>query len=310
MRLLGVLLAAAVVVGAAAATPNVKGPAALLTYTGSPHADPEGGQYLACVARADGTHRVRIVTGSYSASTPSWNRAGTRVAFTGWNLPSAFGSVDGVDIVVADARGKLLANMTAGFSPTNFNPKWSPDGRWIAFISDVLNLTVVPADGSQPPHVIDVPDFSGSFDWAGDSERLLAATYDGIVSIGIDGTGLTPVLGDGATDPAVSPNGKKLLFVKGDQNFDLYVANVDGTGVRRLTKTARDETSPSWSPDAKWIAYEQNVYLTLVNPHERIVVARSNGTEAHVVITGKRYDPFFPSWRRGTSLPKATRGSC
>jgi Tol biopolymer transport system component len=309
VKLLGVLLAAAVVVGAAAGAPNVKGPAALLTYTGSPHADPENGHYLACVARADGTHRVRIVTGSYSASAPSWNRAGTRVAFTGWNLPPEFASPDADDVVVADARGKLLSNVTAGFSPSNFNPKWSPDGRWIAFISDVLNLTVVAADGSQPPQIVDVPDFAGSFDWTADSERLVATTFDGIVSVALDGTGLTPLLAQG-TDPAVSPNGKKLLFVKGDQNLDLYVATIDGTGVRRLTKTARDETSPSWSPDGKWIAYQQNVYLRLIAPHERIVVARSDGTGAHVVISGKRYDPYFPNWRSGTSLPKATRGSC
>jgi Tol biopolymer transport system component len=309
VRLLIVLIAASIAVGAASAGSAIQRPPALLTYTASPHADPENGQYLACVARSDGSRRMRIVSGSLSASAPAWNRSGSRVAFTGWDLPAAFESQDQVDVVVADARGTLLANLTAGFSAANFNPEWSPDGRSIAFISDVLNLTVVPADGSEPPHVIDVPDFSGSLAWAGD-DRLLASTYDGIVSVAVDGTGLAPVLGDGATDPAVSPDGRKLLFVRGEQNLDLYVARIDGSGVRRLTKTARDETSPSWSPDGKWIAYQQNVSLRLVNPHERIVVARSDGSQAHGVITGKGYDPFFPTWRRGTSLPGPKRPSC
>lgn len=310
MRLVAVLLAATIVAGAASASATKKRqwPTALLTYTGSPHSDPDNGQYLACIARSDGAHRVRIVDGTLSASGPAWNPSGTLVAFTGWNLPQALASGDEQDIVVADARGNLLRNLTPNFSPSNFDPKWSRDGKWIAFGSDVLNLTVVPADGSQPPRVIDVPDFSGSYDWL-PGGRLVLSTFDGIYSVNMDGTALTKLIAVG-TDPAVSPNGHKLLFVRGDQNFDLYAANIDGTGIRRLTKTARDESSPAWSPDGKWIAYEQNVSLRLVEPHERIVVARSDGTSRRVVITGKQYDPFFPSWRTAVALPKATRRSC
>jgi TolB protein len=125
----------------------------------------------------------------------------------------------------------------------------------------------------------------------------------------MDGSGLRPLV-DGGTDPAASPNGKKLLYVAGQDNFDVYVANADGTKSHRLTKTTRDETSPTWSPDAKWIAYEQTVDPRLVDPHNRIVVSRSNGKGAHVVITGKRYDPYYPNFRRGTKLPGPKRSSC
>ena len=180
--------------------------------------------------------------------------------------------------------------------------------KWIAFGSDVLNLTVVPSDGSQPPTGHRCARLLGVLDWL-PGGRLVLSTFDGIYSVNMDGTALTKLIAVG-TDPAVSPNGHKLLFVRGDQNFDLYVANIDGTGIRRLTKTARDESSPAWSPDGKWIAYEQNVSLRLVEPHERIVVARSDGTSRRVVITGKQYDPFFPSWRTAVALPKAARRSC
>jgi Tol biopolymer transport system component len=156
VRLVGVLVAAVVLVGAGSAA-KVPGPAALLTYTAVPHADPDDGQYLACIARANGTRRLRIVSGDLSASAPAWNRAGTRVAFTGSNLPAAFRSQDEDDIVVANSRGRLLRNLTPDFSRSNFNPKWSPDGKWIAFASSVLSLMVVPSDGSAPPTVVDVP---------------------------------------------------------------------------------------------------------------------------------------------------------
>ena len=311
MKLLAALLAAAVAVGAAAAagsSPTRPGPAALLTYTGSPNFDPPNAQFLACIARSDGTHRVRIVQGAFSASAPDWNPVGTRVAFTGWNLPGPFASTDDSDIVVANARGRLLRNLTAGFSQSNFNPRWSPDGKWIAFGSSPLSLTVVPASGSAPPRVIDVPDFSGSYDWFRGG-RLAVATFDGIFRVNMDGSGLAKLVASG-TDPAVSPNGRKLLYVAGEENFDVFLANANGSSPRRLTKTTRDETSPAWSPDGKWIAYGQTVDPRLADPQTRIVVSRSNGKAARVVITGNRYDPYYPNFRRGTKLPGARRASC
>ena len=69
-------------------------------------------------------------------------------------------------------------------------------------------------------------------------------------------------------DISVSPDGSRLAFnwteprdggIENDSN--LWVANVDGTGLRRLT-TAPDPNSaldfrhgsPTWSPDGKWVA--------------------------------------------------------
>jgi Tol biopolymer transport system component len=308
------LLAAAVVAAAAAATGPEARPGAFLSFTYSPRTDGENAQYFACIARADGTKRMRIVSGSLSASAPSWNRDGSRVAFTGWNLPAPFTTGHRTDVVVADAQGRLLANLTAGFAQSNFNPKWSPDGRWIAFISSVLELTIVRSDGSQPAVVIPVDDFDGSFDWFPDGKRLAVSTFQWLVRVNIDGSGLKRLVRNGS-DPSVSPDGRKLAYdllePKGRDNFEIYVANADGSKPRRFTHTKTIERDPAWSPGGKWLAFERVPDPQAFFRHTTIVVARADGKASYVAVKkSNRYDPFYPSWRRGVPLPDATRSSC
>ena len=40
-----------------------------------------------------------------------------------------------------------------------------------------------------------------------------------------------------------------------DDNFDLYVMNADGSGVRRLTRSPQSEFVFSWSPDGRQLAF-------------------------------------------------------
>jgi Tol biopolymer transport system component len=57
-------------------------------------------------------------------------------------------------------------------------------------------------------------------------------------------------------DPAFSPGGRRVVFVRGygqrDSAYDLYAIGVNGTGLRPVfdspTTHPRD---PSWSPDGK-----------------------------------------------------------
>jgi Tol biopolymer transport system component len=58
---------------------------------------------------------------------------------------------------------------------------------------------------------------------------------------------------------AHSPDGSRIAYVSDrDGNAELYVANADGSGVRRLTNTTATEGSPSWTPDGGRIVYASN----------------------------------------------------
>ncbi len=59
-------------------------------------------------------------------------------------------------------------------------------------------------------------------------------------------------------DPRVSPNGKRIVFVRRKTDLeanrgrtDLYLVNVDGSGLRRLTSHPAGESNPRWSPDGR-----------------------------------------------------------
>ena len=104
-------------------------------------------------------------------------------------------------------------------------PTWSPDGKSIAFISNMSgrnNLWVLPADGGFP-------------------------------------TQLT-VSDQRQTSPTWSPDGKWIAYQSdydGDEQWDIFLVSPTTGKVVNLTQTREiAEMNPTWSPDGRYLAYE------------------------------------------------------
>lgn len=56
-------------------------------------------------------------------------------------------------------------------------------------------------------------------------------------------------------DPALSPDGRQVVFTRGGGDNGIYLINADGSGERKIFGERELLLSPKWSPDGKWIVF-------------------------------------------------------
>jgi TolB protein len=81
------------------------------------------------------------------------------------------------------------------------------------------------------------------------------------------------------------------MILDKDGWVDLYVADADGSNLKRLTKTEEDDSSPCWSPDGQWICF-----ATKINGRRLLAKVPAGGGAAQVIRTTGTPNPTEPSW--------------
>ena len=203
------------------APPPATGAIDLSTLTGriAFSAGPPHGEDI-YVINADGTGQKQVTHDPAADFDPTWSPDGTRIAYR--HQP---GDDLTTDIDVIDLRGSAARNLTRSAGVADWGPAWSPDGTTIAWNSD---------RGTQ-----------GAF-----RGRLMDPT----------GSHTRPLGADVWVEyPAWSPDGTKLAFMgqtpEGTENYEIYVVDADGTGLRRLTDSPGPDGWPAWSPDGKKMVF-------------------------------------------------------
>ena len=95
--------------------------------------------------------------------------------------------------------------------------------------------------------------------------------------------------------PDVSPDGRRVVFShEADGDVELYVINLDGTGLTRLTfDPGRFDGAAHWSPDGRRIVFARQSTFPGVN---QIATMRALPGARITTLTTRLYDSFFPQY--------------
>lgn len=217
------------------------------------------------------------------AENPEWSPAGTMIAFDA-------ASRDGVNIFTVSPAGGTPVEVPLRVGAFNGDPAYSPDGKQISFDQDigpskplVHGIFIANADGSHARRVTTGIRTREAFD----------------------------------TESQWSPDGKRLAFtrVKNHKEAAVFVVNLDGTGLRRLTPWTLDAANPEWSRGGREILFNSYSDFHPTGAFSHIYSIRPDGSHQTVFAQPHGTFSFAPAWSPdGTRIlfnrftPNKTRG--
>lgn len=137
------------------------------------------------------------------------------------------------------------------------NPKWSPDGNYISFISKRTGdkhsqVYALPTKGGEPKRLTQVKGSIGDYVWTPDAKKLVLTISD-------------PDYSDTASTKIRKPYVINRYQFKQDREgyldsaaTHLYLYDIDRSKLDTLTRGVYSETQPAVSPDGKWLAFVSN----------------------------------------------------
>jgi len=205
--------------------------------------------------------------GNYEGE-PNWSTINKEVVFTSYR-PT-------MNIFVADSRGHVLRQLThfKNYSKIADHPRWSADGKYITFISNIdgdYEVFIMDSDGNHTKQLT----FNSSADFS----------------------------------PSLSSDGENLLYLSEQHGqFESYLLNIKTGKHTKISSNPKNSENdyrselmegtssfrslaPTWSPDGQWIAYycyeQKNAEICIADKKGKFVKR----------ITHNNFHDGAPSWR-------------
>jgi tricorn protease len=170
------------------------------------------------------------------------------------------------DLFTAPIEKGPTRNLTDSSRYHDKRASWSPDGRKIAFISDITGeeqVYLIDQDGTGKPEAL-TTDFNVTLytpAWSGDGKRLAFADKDGKVYVlTIADRKVVQVADDEygrVRDYAWSKDGGHLAFSLGNENRfqSLHIWSVADGSLRRVGDGTFNEYGPAWDPEGNYLYF-------------------------------------------------------
>lgn len=175
--------------------------------------------------------------------------------------------VYGGDLWTADRQGGAATRLTS-FPGVEMNPKFSPDGKWVAFsgqYQENLDVYIVPSTGGTPKRLTWHPNADIVTGWSPDGKVIFMSNRDAGNGAAVKQYSIA--LGNGLPQPlpmprafrgSYSPDGKSFVYemnlrwdeewrnYRGGQNNPIYILDLQQYGLKKIPMKNSHDMLPDW----------------------------------------------------------------
>jgi len=202
------------------------------------------------------------------------------------------------------------------FNLLDRDPVWSPDGQQILFWSNRdgdANIWLMNADGSNPHHLTDDPNYDISPNWSLDGQSIIFVSNRDHVNgeiyrMDADGSNVQRLTFNDLIDrtPNYSPNGLYFATSSGAENDyrNIHIYNADGSEYTSFGNLIGYDYQPSWSPDGKRVIWSGGI-----DAHDRNVLSADldgNNLHQEYGLPGRIYRPQYSPDGQYLAFAKST----